>query len=165
MTRARVGRFARWLGERVARIRRTPDRGASIVEFVLLAVVIFVPLVYGVAAFSAVQRGVFAATEAAREVGRILATSSGQDTAQAQAQYAAELVAADQGIDPESVAIGLGPAGDDCSTGGVGYSPEFGPGERFTVCVTIVVEVPFLEFIDSNTATGRFLVERDRYVP
>jgi hypothetical protein len=33
------------------------------------------------------------------------------------------------------------------------------------VCVTVTVRIPLLpEFIDANTATGQFLVERDRYV-
>ena len=42
-------------------------------EFVFVALVVFVPLVYVVAGFSAVQRGVFAATAAAREAGRAMA--------------------------------------------------------------------------------------------
>ncbi len=38
------------------------------------------------------------------------------------------------------------------------------PGEEFIVCVTVTVRVPLLpEFIDTNTATGYFVVERDRY--
>jgi hypothetical protein len=33
------------------------------------------------------------------------------------------------------------------------------------VCVTVTVRIPLLpEFIDANTATGQFVVERDRYV-
>ncbi len=32
------------------------------------------------------------------------------------------------------------------------------------MCVTVTVRVPLLpEFIDTNTATGYFVVERDRY--
>jgi hypothetical protein len=55
-------------------------------------------------------------------------------------------------------------AGADCETAG-GYTPTLAPGEEFTVCVTVTVRIPFLpEFIDANTATGQFVVERDRYV-
>ena len=44
-------------------------------------------------------------------------------------------------------------------------SPELSPGEEFSVCVTVTVRIPLLpEFVDANTATGQFLVERDRYV-
>ncbi len=32
------------------------------------------------------------------------------------------------------------------------------------LCVTVTVRIPLLpEFIDANTATGQFVVERDRY--
>jgi hypothetical protein len=34
-----------------------------------------------------------------------------------------------------------------------------------SVCVTVTVRIPLLpDFIDANTATGQFVVERDRYV-
>jgi hypothetical protein len=39
------------------------------------------------------------------------------------------------------------------------------PGEEFSVCVTVTVRIPLLpEFVDANTATGQFVVERDRYI-
>ena len=42
---------------------------------------------------------------------------------------------------------------------------EAAPGEEFSVCGAVTVRIPLLpEFIDSNTATGQFVVERDRYV-
>ena len=45
------------------------------------------------------------------------------------------------------------------------YAPTLTPGEEFSVCVTVTVRIPFLpEFVDANTATGQFVVERDRYV-
>jgi hypothetical protein len=37
--------------------------------------VVFVPLIYIIAGFSAVQRGMLASTEAAREVGRAIGTA------------------------------------------------------------------------------------------
>ncbi|RBY76921.1 hypothetical protein DQ239_12055 [Blastococcus sp. TF02-09] len=38
-------------------------------------------------------------------------------------------------------------------------------GANRSVCVTVTVRIPLLpEFIDANTATGQFVVERDRYV-
>jgi hypothetical protein len=36
--------------------------------------------------------------------------------------------------------------------------------EEFSVCVTVTVRIPLPEFVDANTATGQFVVERDRYV-
>ena len=36
---------------------------------------------------------------------------------------------------------------------------------RRTICTTVTVRIPLLpEFIESDTATGQFVVERDRYV-
>ena len=45
------------------------------------------------------------------------------------------------------------------------YTPTLTPGEESSVCVTVTVRVPLLpEFVDSNTATDQFVVERDRHV-
>ena len=63
----------RWLRARLGQV--DGERGSALVEFVFIALVVFVPLVYIVAGFSAVQRGVFAATAAAREAGRAVGTA------------------------------------------------------------------------------------------
>jgi hypothetical protein len=56
------------------------------------------------------------------------------------------------------------PRGSSCDDAG-GWTPTLAPGEVFSVCVTVTVRIPLLpEFIDADTATGRFVVERDRYV-
>ena len=67
------------------------ERGSALVEFVFVAVVVFVPLVYLVAGFSAVQRGVFASTAAAREAGRAIGTAPDPVTGQVRAERAAQL--------------------------------------------------------------------------
>ena len=140
------------------------ERGSALVEFVFLAVVVFVPLVYMVAGFSAVQRGVFAATAAARAAGRAMGTAADLSSGQAQAERAAQLAVEDQSIDAADVRLGYTPAGAGCDAVG-GFTPTLTPGEEFTVCVTVTVRIPLLpEFIDANTATGQFVVERDRYV-
>ena len=81
-----------------ARLGTTEDgeRGSAIVEFVFIALVVFLPLVYVVAGFSAVQRGVFASTEAAREAGRALGTAPDLATGQARAE-AAVAIAVEEG--------------------------------------------------------------------
>jgi Flp pilus assembly protein TadG len=149
-----------------ARLGMTDDgeRGSALVEFVFVALVVFVPLVYLVAGFSSVQRGVFAATAAAREAGRALGTAPDVVTGQARAERAVELAVADQSVDATDVRLAYAPAGSGCDAAG-SYSPTLAPGEEFLVCVTVTVRIPLLpEFIDANTATGRFVVERDRYV-
>ncbi len=55
------------------------------------------------------------------------------------------------------------PDGAGCDSAG-SYTPAFVPGERFVVCVTVTIRVPGLpDFIDSNTATGMYVVQRDRF--
>jgi hypothetical protein len=139
------------------------ERGSALVEFVFIALVVFVPLVYLVAGFSAVQRGVFASTEAARDAGRALGTAPDADTGQARALRAAQLAVEDQSVDATDLRLAYAPPGAGCAGAG-SYTPTLTPGEVFTVCVTVTVRIPMLpEFIDANTATGRFTVERDRY--
>jgi len=70
----------------------------------------------------------------------------------------------DQSVDVTDLRLAYAPAGTGCGAAG-GYVPTLTPGEEFSVCVTVTVRIPFLpEFIDANTATGQFVVERDRYV-
>ncbi len=146
-------------------MRRLPEEaGSALVEFVFIALVVFVPLVYLVAGFSAVQRGVFAATEAAREAGRAIGTAPDVATGLGQAERAAQLAVEDQSVDATDVRVAYAPDGASCDAAG-SYAPTLTPGEEFSVCVTVTVRIPLLpEFIDANTATGQFVVERDRYV-
>jgi hypothetical protein len=151
----------RWLRARLA--TGDGEGGSAIVEFVFIALVVFVPLVYVVAGFSAVQRGVFAATEAAREAGRALGTAPDLATGQARAEAAVAIAVEDQSVEATDVVLAYAPVGAGCDAAG-GYSPVLTAGEEFTVCVTVTVRVPLLpDFIDANTATGEFVVERDRY--
>jgi hypothetical protein len=146
------------------RARLAEDGGSAIVEFVFIALVVFLPLVYVVAGFSAVQRGVFAANEAAREAGRALGTAADPVSGQARAEAAVAIAVEDQSVAATDVALAYAPVGAGC--GGAGsYQPTLTPGEEFTVCVTVTVRIPLLpQFIDADTATGEFVVERDRYV-
>jgi hypothetical protein len=153
----------RWVLERL-RPSGDGERGSSLVEFVFVALVVFVPLVYLVAGFSSVQRGVFAATAAAREAGRALGTAPDLATGMARAERAVELAVGDQSVDATDVRLEFAPSGAGCDAAG-SYTPTLTPGEEFVVCVTVTVRIPLLpEFVDANTATGQFVVERDRYV-
>ena len=153
----------RWLRARLGLV--AGERGSALVEFTFIAIVVFVPLVYVVAGFSAVQRGVFASTAAAREAGRAIGTASDVATGLSRAERAAQLAVEDQSVAATDVRVAYAAAGVDCDANSGGYSPTLAPGEEFSVCVTVTVRIPFLpEFVDANTATGQFVVERDRYV-
>jgi Flp pilus assembly protein TadG len=144
--------------------RLREERGSALVEFVFIALVVFVPLVYLVAGFSAVQRGVFASTAAAREAGRALGTAPDLATGQARAERAVQLAVADQHVDATDVRLAYAPPGAGCGAAG-SYQPTLAPGETFSVCVTVTVRIPLLpDFIKTNTATGQFVVDRERYV-
>jgi Flp pilus assembly protein TadG len=140
------------------------EDGSALVEFVFIAVVVFVPLVYIVAGFSAVQRGVFASTAAAREAGRAMGTAPDAVSGQERALRAAQLAVEDQSVDVTDLQLAYAPAGGGCEAAG-SYVPTLAPGEEFSVCVTVTVRIPLMpEFVDANTATGQFVVERDRYI-
>ena len=83
-----------------------------------IALVVFVPLVYVVAGFSAVQRGVFASTAAAREAGRAMGTAPDPVTGQERALRAAQLAVEDQSVEATDVRLAYAPAGADCSAAG-----------------------------------------------
>jgi hypothetical protein len=151
-----------WLRRRLGLV--AAERGSALVEFVFIAVVVFVPLIYIVAGFSAVQRGVFASTAAAREAGRAMGTAPDPVTGRARAERAAQLAVEDQSVQATDVRLEYAAPGADCGAAG-SYTPTLTPGEEFSVCVTVTVRIPLLpDFIDANTATGQFVVERDRYV-
>ena len=45
------------------------------------------------------------------------------------------------------------------------WGPRTSRGLPSGVCVTVTVRIPMLpDFIDANTGTGEFLVERDGYI-
>jgi hypothetical protein len=151
-----------WVRRRLGML--ADESGSALVEFVFIALVVFVPLIYIIAGFSAVQRGVFASTAAAREAGRAIGTAPDLATGLSRAERAAQLAVEDQSVAATDVRVAYAAAGVDCANAG-GYTPTLAPREEFSVCVTVTVRIPFLpEFVDANTATGQFVVERDRYV-
>lgn len=133
------------------------DAGAAVVEFVVLGVLLLVPLMYLALAVSAVQRGVYGVTQAAREAGRAYATGTA-DTAAARARYAAELAVTDQGLSTDGLEVRYGPANGDCEQAGIEPWP-LGPGAVFAVCVRGEVDLPGVP----GTVTGRFVVHADRH--
>lgn len=114
------------------------QRGSALVEFQFLAILLLVPLVYVMLAALDVQRTVFGATQAAREAGRV-AASTGDESA---ARYAAARSLHDQGVDPGPVAVTFTcPTG--CQT----------PGGQITVRVATHVGLPFLPDVLAGVAS------------
>lgn len=140
------------------------DRGSAVVEFVLLVVVVFVPITYGVLAFSAVQSTVLAATDAARQAGRAIATAQDPAKAMAHARYAAQLAIESQEVDLVGLEVWTAPATSDCSSQADAYPAAMSSGEVFVVCVQIPIRLPLLpELLATNTATGKYVVAMDAF--
>jgi Flp pilus assembly protein TadG len=116
----------------LARRSRAGDRGSAIVEFVFLAILLMVPLVYLVLVAGAVQRSAYAVTAAAREAGRAYATAGSDAAGRSRADDAARLVLADQDI---------AGAGDPVSLSCRGPC-DYAAGRVVTVEVTVDVALP-----------------------
>ena len=127
---------------------RRDDDGTAIVEFVFLAVLVMVPLVYLIAAVATVQRNTLAVTQAARDAGRAFATSDSAPQAQRRVAAAVRLALADQGL-PDDADVRFVASGASCDAAPI--TPWLAPGAEFAVCVTRRVSLPAVP----SVLTGR----------
>lgn len=116
----------------VRHVRRDDD-GSAVVEFVVLAVVLLVPLIYLVLMLARLQAGSFAVTQAARESGRAFVTAGSEEAAPARAEAAADIAFEDQGFG-EHGSLQVTCSGSPC------LSPE---GEIRSVA-TVTVPLPLV---------------------
>jgi hypothetical protein len=114
-----------------SRCRR--DDGSALVEFVWLAILLMIPLVYVVLTAVSVQRAAFATTAAAREAARAYATASSDAEGEQRAEDAAAMAMRDQGVRWTS-------SGRVVSCGAC----DFAPGSTFTVDLRTTVALPFV---------------------
>jgi len=115
------------------RPRLRGEEGSALVEFVWLAILLMIPLVYVVLAAVSVQRAAFATTAAAREAGRAYATADSDAQGEQRAEAAVALAMQDQGVR-------WTPSGRVVSCGGC----DFRPGSAFTVDLHTTVALPFV---------------------
>lgn len=143
--------------QRLATVRRRAgglpagdrDAGNAIVEFVYLAVLLMVPLVYVLLTVFSVQSAAFAVSSAAREAGRVFATSRDIDDASSRSLVAARLVMADSdlSLSPDQLRISCAPS--PCA---------LEPGSRVYVVVSYRVTLPLVPrflLLDRAPATIR----------
>jgi len=116
--------------------------GNAIVEFVYLAVLLMVPLVYVLITVFRVQAASYAVSSAAREAGRVYATSSSIDDADGRAFAAARMVMADSHLSLDADQLGI-----TCST-----HPCLQPGSQVNVVMTYDVALPWVPRIFSDRA-------------
>jgi len=114
------------------------------VEFVLLAVVLVVPLAYLVLTVFEIQRAAFATTAAAREAGRVFVVAPSTAEGELRARQAMALAMRDQGLAPDSSSLAIECSADPCLT----------PGARVTVRVETVVALPFVPWLGRGPAAS-----------
>lgn len=135
------------------------DGGNAIVEFVYLAVLLMVPLVYVLLTVFQVQRAAYAASSAAREAGRVFATAQDEGVGEERARVAAGIVLRDSGLTLEADDLRI-----RCSS-----SPCLAPGSRVEVVVSHRVTLPLLPEVfgergpASVTVSSEHLEVVDRY--
>ena len=103
------------------------ESGTALVEFVWLAILLIVPLLYIVLAAFDTQRAAYAASSAARSAGRAFVTAPDQASGYARAEAAVRLAYRDQGIESEpDVRISCRPDPRNCLTPGSVVRAEIG---------------------------------------
>jgi hypothetical protein len=80
--------------------REGSDEGSALVEFVFLAVLMLVPLVYLIVALARIQAGTLAAEQGSREAARVFVTAPDAESGLSRARVAAILAYRDQGFSP-----------------------------------------------------------------
>ena len=107
------------------------DEGSAIVEFVWLAILLMVPLVYLVMTAGTVQRSAFGATAAARDAARAYATAGSDQLGELRAEQAATLAMRDQGVRwrPHGRIVSCDPC-------------DYAPGSSFIVDLHLTVALP-----------------------
>jgi hypothetical protein len=109
------------------------DEGSAIVEFVFLAVLMLVPIVYLIVVLARIQAGALAAEQGAREAGRAFVTAADDQSAPVRARAAAALAYRDQGFAP--------PAPDQLTIT-CGSSPCLTAGARVRVVTRVTIGLP-----------------------
>ncbi|GAA1782240.1 pilus assembly protein [Nostocoides veronense] len=110
------------------------EDGSAVVEFVFLAVLLLVPLIYLTMMIARVQAGSYAVAQAAREAGRAFVTAESDQSASGRAQAAARIAFEDQGF----------PGGDGTVAIACAASPCLTPDATVTFTATVTVPLPLI---------------------
>ena len=124
--------------------RATSDSGAAMIEFVLLAVTLAVPLAYLLLAVFDVQRSAYGASSATREAGRVFVRAPSTAVAEARANAAANISLADHGL-----SLADGELVISCSA-----SPCLTPGASVRVSFHTEVSLPLLPGVGTGNLTS-----------
>lgn len=128
-----------------AALSNQPEQGSAVVEFIGLAVLLMIPLIYLVITLSQVQAGSYAATSAADQAAKVYLQGAVDSDRSAAAYQAATTTASDYGITVDRVSLELRCSDGDCAT----------PGSTLTATVTIRVPMPLIpSFLGSQLSVA-----------
>jgi hypothetical protein len=113
--------------------RSGSDDGSALVEFVFLAVVMLVPIVYLIVTLARIQAGTLAVEQGSREAGRVFVTAPDAKSGLSRARVAAALAYRDQGFAP--------PSGQQLAVA-CSSTPCLSPGTRVSVRTELTVVLP-----------------------
>jgi Flp pilus assembly protein TadG len=139
------------------------EAGNAIVEFVFVAIVMLVPLIYLLVAVAAVQRSQTAVTNAARDAGRALVNGAAGDDPATRLAAAVRLALTAQHL-PDDATVRVVAADDSCQ--GPQVAPRLEPGAQFAICVTRRQQVPGVPSVLAGraiTSVGRYVVHVDDF--
>jgi hypothetical protein len=130
------------------------ERGAAVVELLVVFLTLVVPLVYVMVVMADVQRALLATSSAAREAGRVYVTGPDRVEAERRAQVAYREVLATYGIGAGDPGAGMRlragcPAETEAACAG-----GFGPGAEVEVVVTYRVPVARVPFLGAVAGPG-----------
>jgi hypothetical protein len=139
--------------------RRVPrlndDAGTAVVEFIVVAVGLLVPMAYVALSAAAVQTAAFASTEAVREAGRAFSTAATPEQGTMRAQAAARLAFADHGLELPFGALAL-----SCTEGAC-----LAPGSVVEVDLHWSVALPWLPGSMDRDVPARIPIQATQRVP
>lgn len=136
--------------------QRRTEQGTALIEFVWLALLLLVPLVYVMLGVFETQRTAYAASSAARSAGRAFLTAPTEQSARARAELAARMSFADQGLDAPlfHLRISCRPVPADCLR----------PGSVVTARVTSQAKLPLMPAV-LGSSTPSIRIEAEHSAP
>ena len=126
-----------------------PEGGAAVVELLVVALTLLVPLVYVMVVMADVQRALLATSGAAREAARVYVTGPDKVAAERRAGVAYREVLASYGMRAGDPRASLRLRAGCPAVGASGCAGGFGPGAEVEVVVTYRVPVARLPFLGS----------------
>lgn len=133
-------------------MRRDSEHGSAMVEFLGVALILLIPLVYLVVTLGRVQAGAFAAEGAAREAVRAMVSADSSAVGAARADAAVGIALSDQGFSHGSWSLSL-----VCSA-----SPCLTPGADIGAVVRVEVPLPLVPGVARGWVPLAVPVEADR---